>query len=380
VRAILVCALAVGLGACGDDTGPTIPEPEEPLLACQELGPHCDGDSAVRCEVDEPDPLEKVLGVEPRTYQVRADCASGGMQCRSRADAVECAYPACGGIVELSSDPLPRVDVRFAREEERSSHGCVAGTLGHEEVIIELVGGTDVSTPSTFWVSPLAAGEVALVYDEAPCADSGTECWLADRDGGTARVTVDPGEVRYLVIDSAADPDRIGEERNLSITRQQCGDGFRSDGEECDDGDLDDGDGCDSSCRREPGYMCRDWLSASECAYMISTCSIARTFGVGEIVFDTAWGRDGLPFGSCAPADEDYFVVFEVEVPAGHRLAVTAPGEVRIGESCAPLECVSDDGSFHNDTGAPVAVKVWTSAASSEPGETTGTATIALAP
>ena len=139
VRPVLVSAIAVALGGCGDDSGP-IPEPDEPLLACQELGPHCDGDTTVRCEVDEPDPIEKVLGIEPVTYEVRTDCASDAMECRARAGDVECVYPVCGGIVEISEEPYQLVDVRFAREEQRSSHACVGETRGHEEVIIELVG------------------------------------------------------------------------------------------------------------------------------------------------------------------------------------------------------------------------------------------------
>src|SRR5690606_17193618 len=67
MRSSVACMLV--LAACVEHE--PAPDMEAEQLACQALGPHCDGDTAVRCKVDHPDPIEQVLGIGTRTYEVR---------------------------------------------------------------------------------------------------------------------------------------------------------------------------------------------------------------------------------------------------------------------------------------------------------------------
>ena len=76
--------------------------------------------------------------------------------------------------------------------------------------------------------------------DDSSCVNNG-KCLLQDKDGCDSSCKLEPGFVC---------------KEGKCTSTINCGNGKVDDSETCDDGNKDDGDGCDSICQLETGYAC----------------------------------------------------------------------------------------------------------------------------
>ncbi len=99
--------------------------------------------------------------------------------------------------------------------------------------------------------------------------------------------------------------------------QSQCGDGIRlpSDtNEECDDGNVRNGDGCSSTCKKEPGYVCRNVTSTLPNSFPLTVTyrdfiSLPQNGGVRQPDFQAFGGTDasyGMVGASLVGGKPDY--------------------------------------------------------------------------
>jgi len=264
VLAILVC-----LAGCLDEYGdndPTEPKPVDmpPAPLCRAAGVGwCEGNVARDCQWQEPNVIDEFFGSQPYLAPEPHDCAARGQVCVEDADTAHCAVDSRVASTILTCDqPYASRELEFTRLESITNHPCSSEPLAREEVVIELRAAPGAEVPTVYEVSASSGAPFTILsYNDAPWLQGAT-CAIEAED--TSTISVEPGGVRYLVIDDAR---QFSRDTTVLVSAEcsVCGDGKAA--EACDDGNLEDGDGCSSECTVETGWYCYgDWSIASTCS------------------------------------------------------------------------------------------------------------------
>jgi hypothetical protein len=208
VLAILVC-LAGCLDEYGDNDD-TEPKPVEmpPAPLCPSAGDGwCEGNIAMDCQWQEPNPIEGFFGERPYLAPNQHDCAAIGQVCVEEYGTARCAVDTkVPSLTFACEQPYFYKDLQFTRLDPITNHPCSTELFEREEVVIELRPAAGAQMPTIYEVSASSGAPFKLLaYNKAPWADGAT-CNV--EASTTSTISVDPGTVRYLVIDDTRAFDR----------------------------------------------------------------------------------------------------------------------------------------------------------------------------